>query len=81
MDKLRCCIQKAVIVSDADKVEDNTHMIFLFTALESSVFSKVECRAEELLDRCVSASLSVLDTDHRGASLSPSPLCCQCQSA
>jgi len=33
----------------------------------------VECRAEELLDQCVSASLSVLDTDQRGAPLSLPP--------
>lgn len=41
--------------------------MFLFIAMEASGFSRVACRTEEMLDPCVSASLSVLDTDHSGA--------------
>ncbi len=59
---------------------DDKHIMFLFIAMEASGFSRVACRTEEMLDPCVSASLSVLDTDHRGAPHSLLPLCCQCQS-
>lgn len=59
---------------------DDKQMMFLSIAMEASGFSRVECRTEELVDQCVSASLSVLDINHRGAPLSLLSLCYQCQS-
>lgn len=59
---------------------DDKHTMFLSIAMEVSCFSRLESSTEELLDQCVFASLSVLDTDHRGTPLLLLPLCCQYQS-